>query len=166
MPKKAKPRTVVVDGCRVTLHDAEGVSAAAAKDIARFLLAQFKLPPQTKAEDPMMPTTFYDQIVGQLIRGRRECSSLSLAEMADAAGFGSASGWSRVETGDTTMTMAHLRSAAIKLGVEPWVLVQQADSIASRLKDKGAFVLDHKPDASTKTLRGAGILALLAEGTD
>ena len=39
----------------------------------------------------------------------------------------SRSGWSRIETGDTTMPVEQLARAASVLGVAPWSLVQKAD---------------------------------------
>lgn len=107
--------------------------------------------------------TSYPQIVGQVIRGRREIQGLSLIIMAEAADLSSASGWSRVETGDTTMTLAQLRKAAKKLNMHPWGIVQQADLIADQLEQSGVIVHDDKPKNAGKYLvGGAALLALVA----
>lgn len=111
----------------------------------------------------MQRETFYGQIVGQVIRGRRELQGINLLTMAESVTLASASGWSRVETGDTTMNLSQLRKAAKKLGVEPWAMIHQADLIAAQLEASGVTVHDDKPKNLRKwLLGGAGILALVA----
>ncbi len=112
-----------------------------------------------------MPTqeTFYGQILGQVIRGRREVLGITLLAMAESVALATPSGWSRVETGDTAMTVGQLRKAAKKLGMEPAAIVRQADVIASQLEASGIVVHDDKPKNVGKwLLGGAGILALVA----
>ncbi len=108
--------------------------------------------------------TFYGQILGQVIRGRREMQGMNLLSMANSMELASASGWSRVETGDTAMTIAQLRRAARKLGTQPAEIVRQADVLAAQLEANGVKVHDEKPKNIGKWLMGAGILALLAGG--
>jgi transcriptional regulator with XRE-family HTH domain len=111
----------------------------------------------------MQQETFYGQIVGQVIRGRRELQGITLATMAAGLALASPSGWSRVETGDTAITLAQLRKAAKTFGVEPWKMVRDADRLAAQLEDKGIMVHDDRPKNLGKwLLGGAGILALLA----
>lgn len=111
----------------------------------------------------MEQSTSYVQILGQVVRGRREMKAIPLLAMAEAADLASVSGWSRVETGDTTMTLVQLRKAARTLGVEPWVLVKQADTIAAQLEASGMTVHDEKPKNLGKWLvGGAAILAAVA----
>jgi len=114
-------------------------------------------------------TTFYAQIVGQVIRGRRDLQRIGQAALATSLGL-STSGWSRLETGDSTMSLTQLRGAAKRLGLEPWTILHQADAIAAQLEAGGMPVLDEKPVVERKpeqarqslSLGGAGILALLA----
>jgi transcriptional regulator with XRE-family HTH domain len=107
--------------------------------------------------------TSYGQIIGQVIRGRRELKRISLQAMAESAAL-TASGWSRVENGDTTMTLAQLRKAARKLDVEPWTLIRQADLIAAQLGRRSVTVHDDKPRNMGKwLLGGAAILAVVAD---
>lgn len=111
----------------------------------------------------MEQATSYIQIVGQVVRGRRELKGIPLLAMAKAADLSTVSGWSRVETGDTMMTLAQLRKAARALGVEPWRLVQQADNIAAQLEASGMTVHDEKPKYEGKwLLGGVAILAAVA----
>ena len=70
----------------------------------------------------------YAQILGRVVRLHRQVLGIDLPTMGEAVGM-SASGWSRVETGVTTMTVLQLRYAAKKLRVKPWTIVKQADLI-------------------------------------
>jgi len=107
----------------------------------------------------------YGQIVGQVMRGRREMQGVTLATMAQSVALATPSGWSRVETGDTAMTLIHLRKAARKLGMEPAAIVRQADVIAAQLEASGVVIQDEKPKNIGKwLLGGAGLLALVAAG--
>jgi len=109
--------------------------------------------------------TSYGQIVGQVIRGRREMQGINLLAMAESVALATPSGWSRVETGDTAMTLAQLRKAAKTLGMPPADIVRQADIIATQLEASGVKVHDEKPKNLGKwLLGGAGILALFAAG--
>ena len=109
--------------------------------------------------------TFYGQIVGQVIRGRREMQQMNLLTMAQSVALASPSGWSRVETGDTAMTLAQLRKAAKALGMEPSEIVRQADLLTKQLEANGVIVHDDKQkDIGKWLLGGAGILALVAAG--
>jgi len=109
--------------------------------------------------------TFYGQIVGQVIRGRREMQGINLLAMAESVALATPSGWSRVETGDTAMTLSPLQKAAKTLGRAPADIVQQADAVVSQLEASGVLVHDEKPKNVGKwLLGGAGILALVAAG--
>jgi transcriptional regulator with XRE-family HTH domain len=114
----------------------------------------------------MQQVTFYGQLVGQVIRGRREMQQLSLMTMAKSAALASPSGWSRIETGDTSMTLVQLRKAAHTLGMEPSDILRQADHLAGQLQASGVVVHDEKPKDIGRwlLLGGAGILALVAAG--
>lgn len=112
-----------------------------------------------------LKTAFYGQILGQVVRGRRELQGMTLQAMATGVALASPSGWSRVETGETAMTVGQLRRAARRLGVAPWVLVRQADLMADQLERSGVTVGDEKPkdiEMGKWLLGGAGLLALIA----
>lgn len=75
----------------------------------------------------------------------------------------STSGWSRLESGDTIMSLTQLRKAATRLGVPPSAIVHQADVLADQLEATGTRVLDDKPDELGDWFGGgAGILAVIA----
>jgi|SRR5271155_2627884 len=106
------------------------------------------------------PQTYYSQVVGHVVRGHRELQGLSLAEMAESMEL-SASGWSRVETGHTTVTVVHLVRAARRLGVPPWEIVRQADLVVSWLEARGVVVHDSRPPGLDKMLSAGELLALV-----
>ena len=105
----------------------------------------------------------YPQLLGHVVRGRRMLVEMSLAEMAASVGLKSASGWSRVETGDTTMTVSQLRKAAHVLGTTPAELVRDADELVVNLEAAGVLVHDETPKEGRKwLLGGAALLAVVA----
>jgi transcriptional regulator with XRE-family HTH domain len=53
--------------------------------------------------------------------------------MAKALGYKDSSEWSRVETGDTEMTLTMLWRAADRLGTSPAALVKMADDLTEDL---------------------------------
>jgi len=63
--------------------------------------------------------TSYSARVGRAVRYLREVAGISLTEMADRCGVLTVSGWSRVETGATTMTVDQLQRAAKAIGKKP-----------------------------------------------
>lgn len=75
----------------------------------------------------------YNSIIGRVIRMRRELAGISLSDMATKTGFTSTSGWSRIETGDSPLTIGKLRHTARVLGIKPWRLVHAVDDIAREL---------------------------------
>ena len=104
-------------------------------------------------------TVYYGQIVGLVIRGRRQLQEIDLATMAARVGR-SVSGWSRVETGDTAPTVVHLKKAARALGIEPAVLLRHADEIVDNLIAGGVSVENDRPRGAP-VLTGSALLALL-----
>jgi len=76
----------------------------------------------------------YHAIVGRVIRLQREAHGIKLREFAKKMKLG-ISGWSRVETGDTVMTIEQLKRAADALGIQSAVIVRMADDmIGSKAK--------------------------------
>lgn len=111
----------------------------------------------------MTQATSYPQILGQVIRGYRELQGVSLEMMATAMGFQSRSGWSRVESGDTTMNASQIRKAARYLNRQPWTVLKDTDNLAMQLEAAGIEVHDEKPkDHASWFLGGAAILAVVA----
>jgi len=77
-----------------------------------------------------MTQSAYHVVVGRIVRLHRECKGIGLRDFAKKMGLG-ISGWSRVETGDTTMTVTQLHRACSVLRIKPGDLIQQADSFVN-----------------------------------
>jgi transcriptional regulator with XRE-family HTH domain len=75
-----------------------------------------------------MPTVQYAEIVGRVVRLHRTAHQIPLATFAKTMGV-TLSGWSRVETGDSTMRVDQLSRAATALKTAPHVLVAEADAL-------------------------------------
>ena len=66
------------------------------------------------------------QAVGFQIREQRGMRNINLSQMAQAMGY-SDSGWSRLETGRTVMTVIQLVKACRFLECSPWRVFQLAE---------------------------------------
>lgn len=109
----------------------------------------------------------YNALVGQVLQRRRESSGKSQGMAAQALGL-TQSAYSRVESGQTALTVSHLRSLAQLLGTTPENILSEANNLANLLVQKGVQVPNEKPvdndeKAKAALLIGLGILiALLA----
>lgn len=74
----------------------------------------------------------YEEMLGHVVRIRREASGLSQAEMAERMGMSQAT-WSRLETGTTSMKLGIARRAARVFGLQPNELLAQTDAVAATL---------------------------------
>ena len=104
---------------------------------------------------------FYAQIVGQVIRAHRHQAEVTLAVFAARIGS-SPSGWSRVETGATCLTVVQLRRAARVLGTNSGAILRDADRIATELEGCGVVVSDTKPVEAGLSLSHQAIIAMVA----
>jgi transcriptional regulator with XRE-family HTH domain len=73
----------------------------------------------------------YSTVVGRFVRLERECKKISLSAFASDLGY-SSSGWSRVETGKTPMSVNQLRRACEILGTQPHKLLEEVDMFCKR----------------------------------
>lgn len=109
------------------------------------------------------PAVTYTAVVGGVIarlRGRR----LTQDQLGDALGIGQ-SAYSRLESGETTMTIAQLRAIAGQLRTSPNRILQEADMLVERLRAQGVEIKNEKGISPGAILIGLGILAaLLAAG--
>ena len=81
--------------------------------------------------------TTYAKVVGGVLRIHRIHRGIELNAMSAAMGFRSLSGWSRVETGDTTPTVEQVHRAARYFGVTAHALMQEADTTWASLETAG-----------------------------
>lgn len=83
----------------------------------------------------MRPVTSYPQVLGLVVRRMREERGWSQRELALKVGRASVSGWSRVESGVTSMTVVDIRRLARAFDlVKPGDLLSHVDSVVARLE--------------------------------
>lgn len=80
--------------------------------------------------------------------------------MAKALGL-SQSAYSRLEQGQTAMSVIQLRAIAAQLKSWPGALMQDAERYAAQLQQQGVIISDEKPDSAAGVLIALGILAAL-----
>ncbi len=100
--------------------------------------------------------TTYAAVVGRILAGCRETLGLEQAEVARGVGV-SQSTWSRIERGESALTVDQLARATIALATTPAWILAKADEAAARLDEMGITV---RSDRRSKT--GARALAILS----
>ena len=85
------------------------------------------------------PEVYYTQIVGQVIRSRRQILGISVGSMGALLGSNQ-SGLSRIETGSTAMTISQLCVMARHLKMKPWCIIQAADNLVETWEQQGVKV--------------------------
>jgi len=112
----------------------------------------------------VQPTISYGAVVGQVVLQRRKLAKLDQSALAEALGI-SQSAYSRLEKGESSMTLAQLRAVALRLGCLPGDLIHEADQLEARLRISGVTVTEEKADQPGAFLLALGILAaVLAAG--
>lgn len=106
---------------------------------------------------PILP---YPVLVGQVIQAHRDQMGLHQSQIADAIGL-SRSAYSRIESGDTSMTLSQLRPVARSLGLAPSQLLAEADNYAAQLEARGVSIPEVKAMNPAALLIGLGLLAAL-----
>ena len=100
----------------------------------------------------------YPAIVGAILLAKRKEIGLSQAEMADAVGL-NVSTWSRVENGESAMTIEQLASAASALKVLPSSVLQATEVKLEELQTKGIATGANRADLASIAALGAIPLA-------
>ena len=113
----------------------------------------------------------YTALLGGVIQQRRKGLDQQLGQfqqghIATQLGM-SQSAYSRIESGDTSISITQLRQIAFLLNTNAQWLLDRADIIARELQAKGAQITHEKKDNSAAILVGLGLLAaaLLATGS-
>ena len=106
----------------------------------------------------------YPVLVGQVIQARRNQMGLHQSQVADAIGL-SRSAYSRIESGDTSMTLSQLRPVARVFGLAPGQILAEADRYAAQLEVSGVSIPDMKAVNPAAILIGLGLLAALLAAT-
>lgn len=106
----------------------------------------------------------YNMLIGKILQRRRELIGKSQSEIAETAGL-TQSAYSRIESGQTALTLSSLHVIAGALGLSSDKVVNEVDLLAERLKLQGVLVPVEKPENSDNTkaalLIGLGILLMI-----
>jgi transcriptional regulator with XRE-family HTH domain len=94
-------------------------------------------------QEPIKPATTYPSIVGGVLSNLRSQNGIQQKDMADAVGVTQAT-WSRIESGQTNVTLDHLRSAAKTLNVQPSQILAFADKTEMEAQFRGVTVMGTK----------------------
>lgn len=109
------------------------------------------------------PAVTYTAVVGGVIERLRTQRGLNQNQLAGALGIGQ-SAYSRLESGETAMTIAQLRAIAEQLATSPGLLLREADMLTDRLRAQGVEIKNEKEISTGAILIGLGILAALLAG--
>ncbi len=110
---------------------------------------------------PVKPKITYGELLGKIIDYRRKQLGLLQAPFAEALGI-TQSGYSRLEKGQSAMSVVQLQIVARLLRCTPANLLADADRYAVQLRAQGAEIVTDKQNSSAAGLLIAlGILAAL-----
>jgi transcriptional regulator with XRE-family HTH domain len=101
-----------------------------------------------------------------VVQNQRKFLNLQQGDIAQQLGL-SQSAYSRIESGDTAVSVTQLRQIAALIGTNAQRVLDQADMIALQLHSQGVPISHEKKDNSGAILIGLGILAaaLVAAGS-
>ncbi len=100
----------------------------------------------------------YTVLLGQILQHHRQRVGLQQADVAAALGILQPA-FSRIEKGDTSITVAQLRVVARRLGMKPGQILFDTEQYAQNLQRQGVTVTDEKEVPQAALLIGLGILA-------
>jgi len=106
------------------------------------------------------PKITYGAVVGQVIQHHRKRAGIGQEAVAQALGI-TQSAYSRLEQGQSAMTVTQLRVIAERLRTAAASLLHQADLFAARLHAQGVEVTDEKGVSPAAVLVALGILAAI-----
>lgn len=109
---------------------------------------------------PLLAVSF-PAVVGAILLAKRKEIGLSQAEMAEAVGL-NVSTWSRVENGDSAMTIEQLAFAAVALNVRPSSILEATEIKLEELDAKGIATGVSRSDLGEIASMGAIPLAGVA----
>lgn len=112
----------------------------------------------------MQAGSTYAAVVGAVITQVRNETGVSQADLARAVGIGQPA-WSRIEKGESALTIDQLARAAKKLGRTPGQILDLADNTAHTMEQQKLEVSYEKPqrgsNAGLLLLGGAALAALI-----
>lgn len=112
--------------------------------------------------EALKPATTYPAIVGGVLAQIRNKNGLRQEELAQALRITQAT-LSRIEKGQSSVTVEHLRLAAERLGITPALILNYADQTEINMQAQGIIVTPTRDDDGlNKTLVIIGAAALVA----
>lgn len=102
----------------------------------------------------------YNTLVGKAISDLRAKAGITQGDMAAALEIGQ-SAYSKLESGQASMTLVQLRLIALQLKCESHEILASADNLANKLQDSGVEVPARKDDNKAGLLIGLGLLLVL-----
>lgn len=111
---------------------------------------------------PNFPASItYGAVLGRvLVRRRQLAGGIHQKVIADGIGI-TQSAYSKLEAGQSTLSLVHLRQIARQLGASPHELLAEADNYVRDLEAQGVTVTDERSVSAGEVLIGLGILAAL-----
>jgi transcriptional regulator with XRE-family HTH domain len=106
----------------------------------------------------------YTALIGGVIQQQRKWLDLQQGHAAIQLGL-SQSAYSRIESGDTAISVTQLRRIAALLQTTAPEILTRADQIAQQLAAQGAQITHEKKDNSAAILIGLGLLAAVLVAT-
>ncbi|MBX9634956.1 MAG: helix-turn-helix domain-containing protein [Magnetospirillum sp.] len=103
----------------------------------------------------------YPALVGKVLTAKRELLGWDQAKMSGYMGL-SRSTWSRIENGESALTMDQLARAAQVLGVAPHTILADADKARDLIVDGGLKVVPERNNTGLTLLAGAALALLVA----
>lgn len=113
--------------------------------------------------DPLRPSTTYRAVLGKVLELRRKALHWNQQEVAKRLGT-SQSAWSRVETGQSNISVEELAVVAHVLETNPEAVLRDVERSVEHLQKRGVTVLIGQPKAEGNTgaaLLGAATLSAL-----
>jgi transcriptional regulator with XRE-family HTH domain len=89
-----------------------------------------------KAKSSVQAIASYPGVVGAVLAAMRKEKELAQSDVAAAIGA-TVSTWSRIESGESALTIEQLAVAATELQVEPSAILRRADEKVAELRSKG-----------------------------
>lgn len=115
----------------------------------------------TKSTPNFPASITYGAVLGQvLVRRRQLAGGIHQKVIADGIGI-TQSAYSKLEAGQSALSLVHLRQIARQLGTSPHELLAETDSYVQHLEAQGVTVTDVRSVSAGEVLIGLGILAAL-----
>lgn len=107
----------------------------------------------------MQAGSTYSAVIGTVIAKSREAAGISQVDLATTVGIGQPA-WSRIEKGESVLTIDQLARAAKALTTSPSELVHMADLTVTEMEEQGLKVSYEKPQRKSDNTKNTGLLLL------